>query len=119
VPPVGIVAARDVIVGRLVDAGVRAVTDERDVNPPCVLVQPPALTFRFGRPAFDAEFRLLAIVGDTGRDQATTALDALVGAVLGAVGVLTGTPAQWSGVEGAPLPAYELTVNTHARKATP
>lgn len=115
--PLGITAAQDVIVQRLTAGGVRAVTDERNVNPPCVLVYPPTLAFRFGRPAFDAEFRLLAIVGDAGRDNATAALDALVGTVLECVGVLTGTPAQWFGVEGAPLPAYELTLNTHARKA--
>jgi hypothetical protein len=118
VPALGIVAAQSVIVDRLTAAGLRAVTDERDVNPPCVLVGPPVLTFRFGRPSFDAEFRLLAIVGDGGRDTATAALDALVGTVTTAVGLLTGTPAQFSGLDGAPaLPAYELTLTTHARKA--
>jgi hypothetical protein len=121
VAALGIAAAQSAIADRLTAAGLRAVTDERDVNPPCVLVGPPDITFRFGRPGWDGEFRLLAIVGDAGRNTATDALDDLVGAVHAATGggLLTGTPAQFSGLDGAPaLPAYELTLNTHARKAT-
>jgi hypothetical protein len=120
-PSLGIVLAQDAILARLTAAGIRAATDERDLNPPCVLVGPPVLAFRFGRPGWDGEFRLIAVVPDSGRDTATAALDELVGAVAAALGgaLLAGTPTQLSGLDGAPpLPAYELTMNTHARKAT-
>jgi hypothetical protein len=117
---IGLGAALDGLLARLAAGGVRATGDERDVNPPCVLVGPPDLAFRFGRPGWDGTWRLWAIVPDTGRLQAVAALDELVGAVQDAVGggLTAGTPAQWSGLDGAPaLPAYELTLTTHARKA--
>jgi hypothetical protein len=116
----GIGAALDQLLTRLAAGGVRATGDERDVNPPCVLVGPPDLAFRFGRPGWDGSWRLWAIVPDSGRLQATAALDDLIGQVQAALGggLLAGTPTQWAGLDGAPaLPAYELTLTTHARKA--
>jgi len=118
---IGIVQTTDQLIAQLVAGGVRAVADERDVNPPCVLVSAPVVTFRFGRGAWDGDWRLFAIVGDTGRPAATAALDDLLEQVQAALrgALLTGTPTQYPGIDGAPpLPAYELTLTTH-RKVTP
>lgn len=114
--PVGIAAVQDAVLGALTGAGVRAVIDARDVNPPCVFVSPPVLAFRFGRPgAFDATVTLSAIVADTGPAAVTTALDALLGQVGAALGwqITTAVPAQFAGADGAPtLPCYSLTATT-------
>lgn len=114
--PVGIAAVQDAVLARLLAADIRAVVDKRDVNPPCVFVGPPVLTFRFGRGGgFDAEVTVQAIVGDTGDRAATEALDALLGAVGAALGwqITQAVPAQFAGADGAPsLPCYTLTVTS-------
>ncbi len=107
------------MVDALVDAGIRAVVDERDINPPCALVNPPAVTYRFGKGGWSATWRVWAIVPDSGRNVAMTNLDALMGDIQSALGgmVTTATPINVAGVDGAgPLPAYEMVLTTTLQK---
>lgn len=105
-------AAVAAIVDRLKAAGVRACTDERDLNPPAVWVGPPILAFRFGKGFYDAEYHLFAAVPNTGRDTANKNLGALITAVQDALAgaVVTGRPIDLTVPDAAvPLPAYDLT----------
>jgi len=114
--PAGIAAVQDAVVALLTAAGIRAVVDTRDVNPPCVFVAPPALAFRFGRPgSFDAEVTAQAIVGDTGGRATTDALDELLGQVGAALNwqFTRAVPGQFPAADGArTLPCYTLTVTS-------
>lgn len=101
------------VVARLRAGGVRAVSDLRDVNPPCVYVTPPQLAFRFGKGYADAGWTIAAVVPNSGRDAALKLLGPLisqVAAALPATPITDGRPVDLSGLDGgAPLPAYELT----------
>ena len=108
-----IVEAQGDIVQLLTGAGIRATTDQRDLNPPCVLVTAPEITWRFGKGGWDARWLILAVVPDSGPNIVLANLDALVVSVQAALGgrVQNGRPVAARGlVDGsAPLPAYELT----------
>ena len=114
--PVGIAAVQDAVTARLAAAGIRAVVDTRDVNPPCVFVGPPVLRFRFGRPgSFETDVTVQAIVADTGGRATTAALDQLLGEVGTALGwqITQAVPSNFPGADGAPiLPCYTLTVTS-------
>jgi hypothetical protein len=104
-------AVRAVVV-RLEAAGLRAVCDERDVNPPCVYVPPPSISWRFRRGDFDAAFTAWCVVPNSGRDIALRNLGPLVTAAAAALGmaVITAVPGDLVVPElAAPLPAYLLT----------
>lgn len=99
------------VVDRLTAAGVRATLDERDINPPCVYVAPPALTWRFGRGDFTAAFTAWCVTGAAGRNADLATL----GDLLESVGIAL----DWAGVtadpadlliphQAAPLPAYRV-----------
>lgn len=105
-----ITAAQAQVVAALTAAGIRATTDERDVNPPCVFVPAPALVPRFGGQCWDATYTLIATVPDAGRPTALAELGAMVAAVNDALGgVLDANPVSFAGVDGAPpLPGYAI-----------
>jgi hypothetical protein len=108
-------AAVDALVARLTGAGLRAAADERDLNPPAVWVGPPVLTYRFGKNCWDAEWRLAAVVPNSGRNIANRNLGELVSAAQAALGgaIVTARPIDLSVPDqAAPLPAYELTFTT-------
>lgn len=98
--------------GRLQASGIRTAVDTRDLNPPACLVIPPDMTWRFARDTWDAGWRLLCVVPNTGTSQDLVSLDQLISAVRDAMG---GAPtfgtARTITIDGAsdPLPAYELT----------
>jgi hypothetical protein len=104
--------ALDLVIGTLQDAGIRAVRDARDLNPPAVLVNPPTVTFRFARGTFDAEWSVLAVAPNSGNRPALDVLSNLMERVAEALGgaPITGTPYQLQ-VDGEsdPLPSYQLT----------
>lgn len=110
------------VIDRLTDAGIRAVADERDVNPPCVLVRAPRMAFRFGARCYDAEWTLWVIVPDSGRTVALDNLGPLIDATAAALGgpIIAATPVSVPGVDGSPpLPAYELTFTTTLKESAP
>jgi hypothetical protein len=99
------------IVARLTAAGIRATLDGRDVNPPCVLVRPPTMTFRFGKGYWDADLTAWALVPDTGVGTASGALGELIDAVQNALGfaVVTARPDETTLSDGSTVPTYVLT----------
>lgn len=107
-----VLAAMQAEVDLLTAAGVRATLDERDVNPPCVLVRPPILTYRFGRGA-DAEWTYWLIVPDAGKSNAIAALGELIEAAQAALGFMavTLTPDDAILSDGT-YPMYSMTRST-------
>jgi hypothetical protein len=116
-------AAAAAIVARLAAAGVRASIDERDLNPPCVWVGPPTMSWRFKRGTWDAEWLLTAVVPDTGRGTSTAALAALVVKVQDAMGWagVTARPVSLlvPGTGGVPLPGYEMSFTQRIQETAP
>lgn len=93
-----------------VDAGLRAVDDARDINPPCVYLMPPAGELRYGKASADVTWTAYLIVGNAGARAATKALSELVDTV---AGIFPFTTFQRSPLAlpggGDPVPSYELT----------
>lgn len=104
-------AAVKAVVDRLTAGGVRATNDGRNANPPCVLVRPPSLTFRFGKGTWDAEWEAWAMVPATGQSGSLAALGDLVTAAQTALGgaVVTARPDEAQTADAATVPMYRLT----------
>lgn len=105
----------------LTAAGIRAAMDARDLNPPAVLITPPDMAFRFADGTWEAGWTLIATAPNAGTREALTALDALIVAVVSALG---GQPVNASPytltVDGQsdPLPAYQVTWSARIRDMT-
>ena len=100
------------VVDRLTAAGIRACLDERDINPPCVYVAPPAVSFRFGRGDFTAAFTGWCVTGAAGRNVDLVNLGELLELAAAALEwrVVTADPADLLiPHQAAPLPAYRIT----------
>lgn len=104
-------AAMQSVVDELVAGGLRATVDGRNLNPPCVQVRPPAMSFRFGKGCWDAEFEAWAMVPDSGAATAVKALGELVTAAQEAlVGrIVTARPDEAALADGGTAPMYRLT----------
>lgn len=100
------------IVATLAAAGIQATLDERDLNPPAVLVAIPLLSYRFGKGFWDAQVTLAVVVPNSGRASALGNLSVLLAQVHAAMG---GAPVTARAIDllvpdqGAPLPGYEMT----------
>jgi len=95
--------------------GVPCVLDEVDANPPCVLLRPPALTWRFGQGRYDAAWVALVMVENTGKTAALAKLGELIELTAAGIGmaVLGAAPADVQlPDQGAPVPAYSLNWNS-------
>lgn len=62
-----IIAALTPVMEALQAAGVRVFDDVQDVNPPCVLMQPPVLTFRFKAGNYSAAQTAMLLTSNTVR----------------------------------------------------
>jgi hypothetical protein len=92
------------------DAGVRAVDDARDINPPCVYLMPPQGNLRFDRGRADATWTVYLVTGDAGARPASKALSDLLDKVAGKFSFTTFTRVALALPGGGdPLPSYELT----------
>lgn len=112
---VNVAAAAAQIVDMLVEAGISATVDQRDLNPPGVFVPLPTLAYRFHKGDVTATWRPVAAVANTGRSQVLTELSALLGAVQDALGgiAVTAVPVDLpTTAEAGELPGYELTFTT-------
>jgi hypothetical protein len=102
----------------LTAGGVRAALDTRDLNPPCVLITPPAVTLRFADGSWAADWRVLCVAPSAGTRQALDTISDLVSRMQAALGGLpvSGSPYELA-VDGQsdPLPAYQFTWNTRVR----
>ena len=109
------------VVGRLTAGGVRATLDERDINPPCVYVAPPAVEYRFGRGDFTATFTAWCVTGAAGRAADLSALGDLldaVGIALDFAGIRADPADLLIPQQAAPLPAYRITWSERIRQPT-
>ena len=98
----------------LIDAGVRAVDDARDINPPCVYLMPPQGSLRFDRGTADVTWTLYLVTGDAGARVATGALSELVDKVAGTFSFTTFERVALAVPGGGdPLPSYQLTWKSH------
>jgi hypothetical protein len=109
------------VVDTLTAAGIRATVDVREVNPPCCWVQLPTIRFRFATPgAFNVDFAVLAVVGNSGNRWADLdAISDLTAAAQEALGdrVATARPADmWTTDGTGTLPAMELTWTDTVRR---
>lgn len=107
------------VVDRLLAVGIRATADERDINPPCVYVSAPAITWRFARNDFDADFTVWAVTGAAGRSVDLVNLGELLDDVTAALqfAAVRGEPADLLVPhQAAPLPAYRLTWSERVRQ---
>jgi hypothetical protein len=91
-------------------AGIRAVSDPRDVNPPCVLLIMPRIEFRFDKGRADLEWSAYLVAGNSGQPSQTDALSALVDDITGLRPFTTGTAYNLPLPGGGdPVPAYLVT----------
>lgn len=99
------------VVDRLVAGGVRAVASAQDVNPPCILVRPPTISYRFGKAYWDAEWTAWAIVVGSGQVQQLKAHSALLDAAQTALGyaAVSARPDDATLADGSTVPIYVLT----------
>lgn len=103
--------AMDAVVAQLTAAGIRATVNGADANPPCVLVRPPAMAYRFGKGYWDAEMTAWALVADTGTGNAMAGLGELVTDVQLALNyaVVNARPDETLLADGSTVPTYVLT----------
>lgn len=101
------------IVDHLVESGVRATDDPRDINPPCVHVRPPEIEFAFNAGGYTASWELWCVVPDTGRHQALKTVSELIEKTQAALGwkAVSGRPSDALLLDGASAPMYILTFN--------
>lgn len=100
----------------LTEQGIRAVDDPRDINPPCVLIRPPLLNFRFGRGCVGADWTARLILNNAGTRQAIQQAIPLIEQIQTALSgqIVTAVPVEYELSDGGgPIPGYELTWTTH------
>lgn len=91
-------------------AGIAAVADPRDVNPPCLLLIMPTIEFRFDKRRADLEWSAYLVAGNTGANSALSTLSLLVDAISGIRSFTRGTPyALPLPGGGDAVPAYLIT----------
>lgn len=98
---------------RLTAAGVRAVIDARDLNPPGALVRPPTIGYRFGH-CHELTWTVYVLAPDSGTRGALSILGDLVEKAQEALGypAPTVTPADVALLDGGTAVGYSLTYVT-------
>ena len=101
----------------LTAADVRCVLDARDVNPPCVLIRPPTISYRFGRGCVGADFAAWLYLPDAGQiDALRVGLPILEQTQIALAGIgvatLTATPTDFQTPDGATVPGFIINWHT-------
>ena len=105
-----ILETRDTLVERLRGAGLRVVTDQRDANPPCLLVMPDQLAMSLGG-VYGATYSVAFIAPDIGYDRAHALLVNLIEQASEVVALGETIRTSTLTLSGsAPLPAYIATI---------
>lgn len=107
--------AWDEIVAQLDGAGLRAVADPRNIQPPCVIVEAPSVSRAPSVHVLELEFPIAVIGPPPGnRDSALWMLGA-VDEIAGIFPIRDGSPGSYS-IGTTELPAYLLTIITTIRR---
>lgn len=102
----GVVAT---VVAELLEVGLHATDDQRDLNPPGVYVTPPIVTWDKLGAGYTAALDLYAVVPAAGRHEALEQLGPLVDQVRAVWPALNAFPYDLAPLEGTdPLPAYRM-----------
>jgi len=111
-----IAAAAQDLLDRLDAAKIRASVDSRDLNPPCVQLRPPTLTFRFGK-GWDATWEAWVMLPDAGQKQALAGFGPFLEEVQEALGYLaqTARPDTTALGDGGFVPTYVLSFTTRIK----
>lgn len=101
----------------LTTGGVRAVLDARDVNPPCVLIRPPSVAYRFGRGCVGASWAAWLYLPDAGQLDALRVGFPLLSAAHEAlatagVAIVNAEPADFALPDGGTVPGFTLNWST-------
>lgn len=100
--------AYDYVAGELVTAGLNVVTDPRNIQPPCVIIDPPSIRALSGN-IITTDVRVTVLTPPPGNRDALIKLLADADTVVAAVEVIDGQPGSYPYGE-RDLPAYTLTV---------
>lgn len=100
--------AYDYVAAELTSAGLNVVTDVRNVQPPCVLVEPPSVRALSGT-LVQTDVRVTVLAPPPGNRDAMIKLLADADTVIEAVETIDGNPGSYT-IGNAELPAYTLTV---------
>lgn len=102
------------LAGKVTAQGVRAVTDPRDANPPCVIVGLPAGLSRRNACSIAGTVPVTAVAPPPGNDDAAVWLLELIEDLAPVLLWTDCVPATWSpGPNATDLPAYVMTVPIH------
>lgn len=107
------------LIGVLEAAEIRVFVSMRDIDPPCVFLPIPELSFRFKENTFQADYRLVLVVPNTSRDLAIQSLSELLTQVQTALGhrAQTARPVEVVLADSsAVVLAYELTFSMNVTK---
>jgi hypothetical protein len=100
--------ARQAVVDALLAAGINAVAERRDLNPPGVYVPMPTLVFNRLK-GNTASLELVCAVPASSEREASKALGPLVASVVAVWPATFGYPFELTSIDGGdPLPAYRL-----------
>lgn len=105
----------DYLVQQLSDDGIPAVSDIRNVQPPCVIVDPPSLVAQSGS-MVTLDFPTTVLVPPPGNRDQMVRLLAVADRIMETQTVTTGSPGSYS-VGQQDLPAYTLTVRIQAQRS--
>lgn len=107
---VDLAGAMQSVVDELEAAGVRATLDGRNTHPPCVVVRPPTMHFRYGKPTFDADFEAWCMVPANGQNNSLPAVSELLTKAQEALSYrgVTATPDDAQLLDGGTVPMYRL-----------
>jgi hypothetical protein len=110
---VDLAAEAQALADQITAGGLRAVIDARDVNPPCALIRPPVLGYRFGG-CNRLTWTIYVLTPDAGTRGALTVLGDDVEKVQAALGYPAAevTPVDVALPDGGTVPGYSLTLIT-------
>jgi hypothetical protein len=112
---IDLTAVMEIVAEGIRAQGVPCFLDEVDCSPPCVLLRPPALSWRFGQGRYDLSWVALVMVENAGKTAALSKLGELIELTVKGIGapVLGASPADVQLPDGAaPLPGYSLNWNS-------